>query len=214
MASLLDLGSLVDLDVLSAELAHRIEARGFAEPRAFLRFAEQILVDHPVARALTLPAGTRIQGDLAIEYDDLLEHRVATVAALGDLVVDGRILNDNSDGGPFFIVDGNLSARQIVKGGAQFLVLGSVRSSDLVFCDYNHGRFLVAGGIDTPVLIMNDQKLEAAGPISGKIIDDEEGNMREHLVPEVFADPDDAEDEWPDGALVRERLAAGLPILK
>ncbi len=38
--------------------------------------------------------------------------------------------------------------------------------------------------------------------------------MRTLLVPDVFEDPDDPEDEWPEGDLIRERLLAGLPVLR
>ena len=46
------------------------------------------------------------------------------------------------------------------------------------------------------------------------MVSNELGNMREALVADVFADPDDPDDEWPDGALVRARLEAELPLLK
>jgi hypothetical protein len=213
MSSLLDLGAVRDLDDLVADLKRRIAARNFAEPRVFEKAAEQILVDFPLNRALVLPAGTVIQGDLQIDYDGLAEHNIGTIAALGDLLVRGRILNEDSDGGPFFFVDGSVSSTDVVKGGASFTILGSLRSSGLVFCDYNHGQLLVAGDIDTPALIINDQEVEVGGRITGRVISEETGDMRAQLVAEVFADPDDPEDDWPDIHLVRERLAAGLPVL-
>lgn len=213
MPSLIELGTLTDLDVLAAEMKRRIEARGFAEPKAFLKMAEQILVDHPSSRALVLPAGTVIDGDLFLDYDGL-DSRIGTIAALGDLEVKGRIVNADSDGGPFFLADGNVTARQIVMGGASFVVLGSVMSAGVVFCDYNHGTFLVGGNVNAPAVITNDHMIEVAGAISGLVIGDEEGNMRDMLVPDVFEDPNDSDDQWPDGDLMRERLTAGLPVLK
>ena len=213
MPSLIELGTLTDLDVLATEMRRRIEARGFAEPKAFLKMTEQILVDHPSVRALVLPAGTVIDGDLHLDYDGL-DSRIGTIAALGDLEVKGRIVNADSDGGPFFLADGNVVARQIVMGGASFVVLGSVKSAGVVFCDYNHGTFLVGGDVAAPALITNDQMVEVAGAITGLVIGDDEGNMRDLLVAEVFEDPDDPDDQWPDGDLMRERLATGLPVLK
>ena len=38
--------------------------------------------------------------------------------------------------------------------------------------------------------------------------------MREMLVPEVFEDPDDPQDDFVDADLVRARLEAGQPVLK
>jgi len=127
--------------------------------------------------------------------------------------VRGRILNADSDGGPFLFVDGNVATSDVVKGGASFTILGSLKSAGLVFCDYNHGQLLVAGDIDTPALIVNDQEVEVGGRITGRVISEDTGDMRAQLVPEVFSDPDDPDDDWPDILLVRERLAAGLPIL-
>jgi hypothetical protein len=38
--------------------------------------------------------------------------------------------------------------------------------------------------------------------------------MRSLLVPDVFEDPDDSTNEWPEGDLIRDRLLAGQPVLK
>ena len=214
MPSLIELGTLTGLAELSAELRRRIEARGFESPRAFLSVAEQILVDHPASRALVLTGSVVLDGDLNLDDGGLLEHAIATVAVLGDLDVRGRIVNEDSDGGPFFIVDGNITAQEILKGGSSIAVLGSVTSHGVIFCDYNHGRFLAGGNVTAPVIVTNNQIIEAGGRIDGLLIGDEQGNMRELLVADVFEDPGDLEDEWPDGELIRERLAAGLPILK
>ena len=95
-------------------------------PRSFERWAEQILVDHPDCKALVLPAGTEIAGDLDLDHDLFAENKISTVAALGPLIIQGRLINADSEGGPFLFVDGDLSARQIEKGGSSFIVLGNV----------------------------------------------------------------------------------------
>ncbi len=143
-----------------------------------------------------------------------LDSRIGTIAALGDLEVKGRIVNEDSEGGPYFFADGSVAARQIVLGGASFVVLGSVESAGVVFCDYNHGPVLIGGDLVAPAVITNDLGVDVAGSISGPVIGDDEGNMRDLLVPDVFEDPDDPDDQWPIGEIIRERLAAGLPVLK
>lgn len=214
MHPLIPLGTLTPLDVLCADLKARIEARGLGPPRSFMRWAEQILVDHPEGKALVLPGPTALPGDLEIDYDSLAEHGVTTVAVLGDLTVNGRMINADSDGGPFLFVDGNLKAAQIEKGGANFIILGALTCRGVLFCDYNHGALLTGGDIEAEAIIACDQDVYAGGEIKGPVISDDLGNMREMLVPEVFEDPEDPEDEFADGALIRERLAAGLPVLK
>lgn len=214
MSLLTTLGTEMPLDKLSAELKRRIEARGLGPPRSFVKWAEQILVDHPERKALVLPAGTRIEGDAKLDGDDLLDRGIATVAVLGDLDISGRLTNGDSEGGPFLFVDGDLRVGEIVKGGSSIIVFGSVASRGLLVCDSSIGAFLAAGDLSASAIILCDQDLHAGGTIKGEIISEELGNMRASLVPEVFVEPDDPSDEYADGDLIRERLEAGLPILK
>lgn len=214
MQHLLSLGQVVALDELSRELKRRISAHGLGPPRSFEKWAEQILVDHPDFKALVVNGSQSIPGNLEIDNEELFAAGIATIAILGDLTVTGRLINADSDNGPFLFVDGDLSAAQIEKGGASFVVLGSVRSPGLVFCDYNLGAFLVGGNLEARAIVSCDQEIHVGGTTSGLIISEELGNMRANLVPEVFADPDDPDDEFADASLVRERLEAGLPVLK
>ncbi len=214
MSLLTKLGTEMPLDALSAELKRRIEARGLGPPRSFVKWAEQILVDHPERKALVLPAGVKIEGSVKLDGDDLVEQGIATVAVLGDLDITGRLINDDSEGGPFLFVDGDLRVSEIVKGGANIIVLGSVTCRGFLICNSSIGAFLAAGDLSASAIVLCDQDLHAGGTITGAIISEELGNMRASLVPEVFAEPDDLEDEFADGDLIRERLEAGLPILK
>ena len=214
MASLLELGTPMDLMDLSAELKKEVAARGLGPPREFDHWAERITIDHPMVKALVLPHGSRIDGDLQLDYDGLLEQRIGTVAVLGDLEVTGRILNQNSDGGAFFYVTGNISAQGVEKGGGSFIVLGSMTSSRPVLCDDNHGLLLIAGDLSAPLIIINGQDVYVGGQTSGRVVNSEDGNMRDLLVDDVFEDPEDPDCDTPDGDLIRERLADGLPILK
>ena len=214
MASLLELGTPTDLMEISQELKRRVTARGLGPPRDFEAWAERITVDHPADRALVIPGGTRIDGDLQLDYDGLLEHRIGTVAVLGNLTVSGKIINADSDGGPFFYVDGDVTAAGIEKGGGSFIVLGSVRSSGVVLCDYDHGTLLVGGDLSAPAVIINDQEVYVGGQMMGTIVNSDDGNMRDVLVEDVFDDPEDPDCDTPEGDLLRERLAEGLPLLK
>jgi hypothetical protein len=208
------LGTFTDLAELAQELKRRMAARGLDATRSFPSFAEQILCDHPERRALVLPAGTVIDGDVRLDFEGLGEHRVTTVAVLGDLEVRGRLINADGEGGPFLFVDGDLRAGEIEKGGASFIVLGSVVCDGLVFCDRDNGVFLVGGDLAARAIISCDQDIIVSGAIRGPLVSTELGNMRDALVPEVFIDPADPQDEFADGSLIRQRIAAGQRVLK
>lgn len=214
MDALIALGQLTPLDELVGELIHRIEARGLGPPRSFVRLAEQILVDHPECKGLVLPGNTALPADLEITQEALLASGISAVAVLGDFAVQGRLMNTGSDSGPFLFVDGDLSAGQIEKGGASFIVLGSVNCRGVIFCDDTPAVFLVGGDISAHALITCDQEVYAGGEIKAPVVSDELGNNREMLVPDVFEDPEDPDDEFVNGDLMRARLEAGLPVLK
>lgn len=214
MDALIALGQLTPLDELVGELIHRIEARGLGPPRSFVRLAEQILVDHPECKGLVLPGNTALPADLEITQEALLASGISAVAVLGDFAVQGRLMNTGSDPGPFLFVDGDLSAGQIEKGGASFIVLGSVNCRGVIFCDDTPAVFLVGGDISAHALITCDQEVYAGGEIKAPVVSDELGNNREMLVPDVFEDPEDPDDEFVNGDLMRARLEAGLPVLK
>lgn len=214
MDALIALGQITPLDELVRELIHRIEARGLGPPRSFVRLAEQILVDHPECKGLVLPGNTALPADLEITQEALLASGISAVAILGDFAVQGRLLNTGSDSGPFLFVDGDLSAGQIEKGGAIFIVLGSVNCRGVIFCDDTPAVFLVGGDISAHALITCDQEVYAGGEIKAPVVSDELGNNREMLVPDVFEDPEDPDDEFVNGDLMRARLEAGLPVLK
>jgi hypothetical protein len=214
MQDLLRLGTLTSLDVVLADILRRISARGLGPPRAFAQFAGQIMVDHPELHALVLPGGTVLPGDLILETETLAAHGIATIAVLGDLAVAGRIINESSDDGGFLIIDGDLKAQQIEKGGAHFIVLGSITTDGLILCEEEYGAFLVGGNLTAPAIITCEQDINVAGTITGRLIQSGQDDIREQLVAEAFEDPDDTSEREVAAGRIRERLAAGLQVLR
>lgn len=212
MPSLFELGSPMSLTDVCGELKRRLATRGYNQEPSFPKMADQIMVDHPECHALVISGDLAIDGDL--DLDSLLEHRISTLAVLGHLSVEGRIINESGDSGPFLCVDGNVTAGQVIKGASSLMIFGSIAAREIIFCDYSHGAFIVGRDVTAPAIITNNQIIEAGGEVAGIVIGDEHANMRELLLPEVFEDPGDLQDEWPVGDIIRERLAAGLPILK
>lgn len=214
MPAVVELGSLKDLFTVSNEMKERLKRRGLEGEEQINRICSNMLVDHPAKQALVLPGGTRIAGDLVLDEEAFGDRAIGTVAVLGDLTVEGRILNEEADTGLFLIVDGDVTVAGVAKGGANVVIFGSLRSPGTVFCDSGYGTLVAGGEIAAAAVIASDQEVYAGAGVSGLVVSDELGNMRERLVPEVFQDPADPEDEWPDGDLVRERLASGLAVIK
>lgn len=216
MQSLVELGRLESLEVAAEEFAACISARNFFDPEPFNAWCRFILIDHPAKKALILPPGTVIEGDLLLDAgtDSSVENSISTVLALGDLTIKGRVLNASSESGDFLLVGGNLQTDTLIKGAANVVVLGELSASTAVFCDFCGGALMTGGDLKCPVIVSNDHELAIGGAVAGLLVSGELGNMREMLVADLFADPDDPEDEWPDSELIRERLDAGLPLLK
>ncbi|MFO1087806.1 MAG: hypothetical protein U1E21_24860 [Reyranellaceae bacterium] len=212
MSNLLQHGELVPLDQIAPMLLERIAATALAEPAVFSEWIEHLAADNPGGNAIVLRPDATPIGDLQIDWtDECRRHRICAVAALGDVRVAGAITNANLDGGPLLFVGGDLEATRIEKGGANVVVLGSVKAAGVVLCEYNHGVLRIGGDLDCEALIVLDQDVLVQGSVRAPHLDWDEGDLRDHLVAEVF---DDDDSDLPDGTIIRKRLAAALPVLK
>jgi hypothetical protein len=215
MTSLEDQGKLVALDDVVGQFGRMIVAADLDGCGPFADWVEQILIDHPEKQALVLGPGALVEGDLVLELDvEPFTRGVSCIVALGDLTVTGRIFNSDVEGGPSLLVGRSLKAGDIVKAASAMVVLGSVDAEGLVVCDGDNGVLLIGGGLTARGLIDCDHEILVGGEVKATVASDDLGNMRELLVSEVFEDTDDASNEWPEGDLIRERLLAGLPVLR
>jgi hypothetical protein len=216
MTRLLDLGTLSDLQDVAADFQRRIEAADLAGCEPFIEWSQQILVDHPEQKALVLPVGTIVEGDLILDSDcePFASGGVSCIVANDDFKVTGRILNADPEGGPSLLVAGNLESGDFFKAASGIVVIGSLTAAGLVVCAGDNGALLVGGNLNARALIDCDHEIIVIGDVHATVASDDLGNMRTLLVPEVFDEPEDPSDEWPDGDLIRERLLEGLPILK
>ncbi|MBY0226182.1 MAG: hypothetical protein K2Q28_10295 [Hyphomicrobium sp.] len=215
MKRLEQLGRPAALDDVARLFAERVAAADLEGCGPFRDWVEQILVDHPEKKALVLDPGALIEDDLILETDaEPFTDGFSCIVALGDLIVTGRIFNSDVESGPSLLVAGSLKAGDIIKAASAVVVLGSVTVDRLVVCDGDNGVFLVGGNLSGEALIDCDHEILVVGDVTATIASDDLGNMRELLVAEVFEDPEDASNEWPEGDLIRERLLAGLPVLR
>jgi hypothetical protein len=203
------------LDQVVREFCERIAAADLEGCGPFRDWIEQILVDHPEKTALVLPSGTLIEDDLILESDaEPFTNGFSCVVVAGDLTVTGRIYNSDVEGGPSLLIAGALKAGDLIKAASGIVVLGSVDVEGLTVCDGDNGAFLVGGSLSTAGLIDCDHEILVVGDVKGTVASDDLGNMRALLVDEVFEDPEDASNEWPEGDLIRDRMLAGLPVFK
>jgi hypothetical protein len=215
MTRLQDLGTPVDLREIADGFAGRIVATDLAGCGPFLDWIEQILVDHPEKKALVLPPGVLIEGDLLLDTDvSPFDSGISCIVASDDLKVTGRIINANEDEAPSLLVGGSLQAGDLIKAASGIVVIGSVVVSGLILCDGDNGALLVGGNLSARALIDCDHEILVVGDVNAMVASDDLGNMRSLLVPDVFEDPDDCTNEWPEGDLIRDRLLAGQPVLK
>ncbi|MEI9902518.1 MAG: hypothetical protein WDN31_23250 [Hyphomicrobium sp.] len=142
---------------------------------------------------LLLPEGAQIAGDLR------LDHAMATydgrpfrgILALGALWVEGDIVNDAADSGPFLVVLGCLCVRHIIKGGSPVIVMGPLVSPGVIYCQHNHGSFRAFGGIAALGIIIEDRRYHIAGPVSGVRLIMAEDDASDFLLPRFFCADDD-----------------------
>lgn len=213
-AALLMLGTIVDGTTAKAEL-ERIIAESkptyLASYREFVKYG----IEKPASqKALLLPADTVIKGDLLLDFSEELEEKnVVAIVALGNLKVEGAIVNSNLEFGPMLFVAGNLEAKRIDKGGSFVATLGDVRLSGPALCEYNHGGLLIGGDLTTELLLNLDHDVTVSGKTIGVSLTLGTDDLREALRPELFPD-DDPENGCPDTKLLREHIAAGRPLLR
>jgi hypothetical protein len=84
------------------------------------------------------------------------DSKIKGLVILGNLVVEGSIINADCDSGPCLIVKGDVKAKNLVCGGSFIEIYSNAIIDDVVFCHYNHGELIIRGQLETKVLINDD----------------------------------------------------------
>jgi len=212
--ALLMLGTIIDAATTKADLEKTIASRQLEYPGSYRSIVSYTFDEPANQKALVLPPGTVIKGDLVLDWSDTFSDKnIVAIVAQGDLTIEGSLINDSLDGGPFLFVAGNLKAKRIDKGGAFVTILGNADVAGPVLCEYNHGSLKIAGNLKAEWLLNVDHDVSVSGKTDGVSLNGDSDDLREALVPEVFAD-DDPDTIWPECDIIRKRIAAGLPVLK
>jgi hypothetical protein len=106
-----------------------------------------------------------VMGDLLLEnldLDDLLGGDSMgpapyLILVTGNLTISGPIYNVNTDAATGLIVLGDLAAENMVVGGQQVYVGGTLRVANLFWGDYNHGELRVKSDAEARVMTFTDE---------------------------------------------------------
>jgi hypothetical protein len=184
---------------------------------------ELVLADPYDTRGiLTLPDGTRIDGDLELDWEvaQVAEREFRGVLALGTLDIVGDIRCDDWDGGPFLATLGPLHGRHIFKRGATLLAFGPLDMSGTIYCEYNHGSFRALGGVRAQGMIIDGHDHQIVGPVNAVTAVLGSGwpdarDPRETLLPEFFLEEDGEVEPIDDlGAVLQARIKSGKPVFR
>lgn len=205
------------------------EARGFIEPKLAahlegydltMALDEEIMLSNGYSgEVLTLPDGAVIDGNLMLEWEKARYQGkpYRGILALGRLTINGDILNDNWDGGPFLVVMGPLTVQHVFKRGAPMIVFGPITAKGTIYCEYNHGVFRALGGIVAQGVVIDDQTTQFAGYIDAVMVDLYGVDAADALLPQFFEEADEFGRAYPIddvGKVLKARIRAGHPIFR
>ncbi len=117
---------------------------------------------------------------------------IAALVVLGDLYVDGSIVNGNGESGPALFVKGQLIARNLVAGGSWICANGDAAIEECTCGYYNDGVLAIGGQLQTVLFINSDHHLEIEGKLiaeasfstdAKRLPEDDNGD---YLIPDEF----------------------------
>lgn len=212
-----------------ARLVTPLEARALIEPllKPFLANADlaitldrELSLDDEYDRrsVLVLPDGAELPCDLVLDHGQSPYDRTGWrgIVALGALSVNGDILGENTDGGPFLVVSGELAVRHIIKSGPALVACGRLAATGHIYCYYNHGSFRALGGVRAQGLIIDDQLYQFEGPVEAPSfifgVDDPEERLHRDLIWETEESCSEVMDDVSEEIIAR--IKSGKPVLR
>jgi predicted DNA-binding WGR domain protein/photosystem II stability/assembly factor-like uncharacterized protein len=166
------------------------------------------------------------EGDLEVTGDLVLDHRcykkapesdLGHVVVLGDLKVDGAVLNLEGDYGIGLFVGGKLEATHAIFGGSVGFINSQIRLSGYGMAFYNHGFVASNKGVTAKGLVHHDNRF--AGKPTARTREAEWGAKGEKdaakvLVPSLVDDGYPVPDRIIDAILAGEEIFRPLAELK
>ncbi|WPV65889.1 hypothetical protein [Chitinophaga sp. LS1] len=170
---------------------------------------------YPLAMVEKMPERNELKfllynGTTVLESLDLDVPDYFGIIVIGDLIVNGNIMNEETDGACSLIVLGNLKAKNVIVGGQLIYVTGYVAVKELLMGIYNHGEFNSQSYVWAPIVVADDYRFHFSDFARVKVLDfnddDDKDIIKEKLIDELF----DQEDWFLYYTTVKE----GIPLLK
>lgn len=130
------------------------------------RFSTQQYLDEYFFRSdrhmMLIDGSHELSRDLILDWgrlEDLISEKsqkLFGLVVLGDLAINGSMLNTNRDGGPVLLVEGNVVAHNLLAGGADIIVNQDANIREVILADYNHGFLTISKEAHAAVFIVHD----------------------------------------------------------
>lgn len=116
-----------------------------------------------------------LEGNVEIAQDVNLQKFCAEAGANGvivdgNLTLTGVLYQPDMDYGETLFVTGDLRAKSINKGGAEFYIKGNLIVEQTIYGYYNHGSLIVAGNTEATTIFAEDHFFKFGGDVQGLII--------------------------------------------
>ena len=122
------------------------------------------------SHVLVFDSGTNVKHNLILDYNqgflNNAEHKIAGIYVKGDFTIEGTVFNNETDEGPFLIVEGNLIAKAIIGGGSEIIINKNLEVDYLIH-RYNHGYIRVDGETHSKIAISEDYEGIKADKLTG-----------------------------------------------
>lgn len=211
------LGELVSTEKINSQIYKLIEEKIALDPDKNsypLSFSEPVrfqLQDNAKGKVLVLPNNCVLTGLLVLDWQEswVQHNQVMAICCLGDLIVNGDIVNRTLEGGPLLFVGGNLRVDNLVKAGAPAVVLGDVEADGLVIGEYNDGTMRIGGDLTAQAYLLLDHDGFVRGHTNALQFSDDENEWREVLSAAVFPSEDE---DYPDVDLIYAAHKTGMKV--
>lgn len=137
------------------------------------------------------------------------------VIVAGNLTVTGVLYQPDIDHGETLFVTGNLNAKSINKGGAEFYIKGNLVVEQTIYGYYNHGSLVVEGDTEAVTIFSEDHYFKFGGDVQGLVIDtgkidgvEADYNTTEPLLDELIKN-----DHYSDSGKLNEYINTGRHII-
>ena len=137
------------------------------------------------------------------------------VIVAGNLTVTGVLYQPDIDHGETLFVTGNLHAKSVNKGGAEFYIKGNLVVEQTIYGYYNHGSLIVEGDTEAVTIFSEDHYFKFGGDVQGVVIDTGkvDGVEADYDTTEPLLDELIKNDHYSDSGKLNEYINTGRHII-